>query len=76
VKLQFSGPTITGFVDDHQVLSIQNQKYGHGMAGLVAGGENDARNTALFDNLIINSVNGSKPPPTVFLQDATPMYQP
>jgi galactosylceramidase len=76
LKLQFSGSTLAGFVDDHQVLSVQNQKYSHGLAGLVAGGENDARCTALFDNLVINSVNGPKPPPTVFVQDATPMYQP
>jgi hypothetical protein len=44
------------------------------MAGLMTGGLGDARNSALFDNLIINTVNGPKPPPTVFAQDAHPMY--
>ena len=47
VKLRFSGTTITGFVDDVQVLTVTNTLYASGMAGLVTGGENNARNTAL-----------------------------
>ena len=46
------------------------------MAGLVTGGENNVRNTALFDNLIVNTVGGPKPQPTVFAQDANPLYKP
>jgi hypothetical protein len=42
----------------------------------VTGGENNARNTALFDNLIVNAVGGPKPRPTVFAQDASPLYKP
>jgi hypothetical protein len=45
------------------------------MVGLVTGGFGDARNSALFDNLIINTVNGPKPAPAVFAQDAHPMYE-
>jgi len=75
VKLRFSGATITGFVDDAQVLSVTNNLYAAGMAGLVTGGENNARNTALFDNLIVNTVGGPKPKPTVF-PDAKPLYKP
>jgi galactosylceramidase len=76
VKLRFSGTTITGLVDDVQVLIASNDLYATGMAGLITGGENNARNTALFDNLIINTVGGPKPQPTVFAQDRSPIYKP
>ena len=74
VKLQLSGTNLTAFVDGKQILSVGDRTYASGMAGLVTGGEGNARNTALFDDLIINSVNGVKPEPTVFPQDAAPMY--
>jgi galactosylceramidase len=73
VKLRFSGAAITGFVDDVQVLSVTNTQYAAGMAGLLTGGDNNARNTALFDNLIVNTVGGPKPKPTVF-PAANPLY--
>jgi galactosylceramidase len=76
VKLRFSGTTITGFVDEVQVVTASDTRFASGMAGLVTGGENDARNTALFDNLIVNTVGGPKPQPTVFSQDANPLYKP
>jgi galactosylceramidase len=75
VKLRFSGANIAGFVDDVQVLSVTNNLYAAGMAGLVTGGDNNARNTALFDNLIVNTVGGPKPQPTVF-PAANPLYKP
>ena len=74
LKLQFSGTNLTACVDGKPVLSVGDGTYPRGLAGLVTGGEGDTRNTALFDNLIINTVNGVKPEPTVFPQDATPMY--
>jgi galactosylceramidase len=76
VKLQFSGSTLTGFVDRTQVLTATDTSLASGMAGLVTGGENDSRNTAMFDNLIINTVNGPVPKPTEFAQDANPIYKP
>lgn len=45
------------------------------MTGLLTGGLDDERNTALFDNLIVNAINGSKPPTTVFAQDSSPIYK-
>jgi galactosylceramidase len=75
VKLQFSGTTITGLVDGKKVLTVDDKTYGRGLAGLITGGQGNLRNTALFDNLIINTVNGPTPEPTVFTQDAHPMYQ-
>ena len=74
LKLQFSGANITPLVDQKQVLTTSDGAYPKGMAGLVTGGFGDARNSALFDNLIINTVNGPKPAPTVFPQDAHPLY--
>jgi galactosylceramidase len=76
LKLQFSGSTLTGFVDGAQVLAATDTALAGGMAGLVTGGENDARNTALFDNLIIKPVNDPAPKPTVFAQDSNPIYRP
>ena len=37
----------------------------------MTGGENNARNTALFDNLIVNTVGGPKPQPAFFAQIKT-----
>jgi galactosylceramidase len=76
VKLQFSGLTLTGFVDNQQVLSTKDETHAGGMAGLITGGDNDARNTALFDDLVINTVNGAKPKPAVFARGIEPMYKP
>jgi galactosylceramidase len=76
VKLRFSGTTITGLVDDVQVLIVSNNLYASGMAGLVTGGENNTRNTAFFDNLTVNTVGGPKPQPMVFAQDQYPIYMP
>jgi len=74
--LRFAGTTITGLVDDAQVLTASNNLYTSGMASLITGGENNARNTALFDNLMVNTAGGSKPPPMVFAQDQYPLYMP
>jgi galactosylceramidase len=74
-KLQFTGTNITAFVDQKQVLTAGDSTYKQGMAGMLTGGQGNARNSALFDNLIINTVNGPKPAPTVFASDAHPMYK-
>jgi galactosylceramidase len=75
VKLQFAGFTITGFVDGAQVLSVTNNLYSRGMAGLVTG-DNRTRNTACFDNLLINAVGAAAPKPTVFAKSQSPIYKP
>jgi galactosylceramidase len=74
VKLQMSGSTLTGLIENKQVCSVTNSSSGNGVAGLCTGSTNGSRNTACFDNLIINTVNGATPTPTVFSQDATPPY--
>ncbi|MGO8675167.1 MAG: hypothetical protein ACLQVX_04780, partial [Limisphaerales bacterium] len=76
VKLQFSGDIIAGFVDGAQVLSVTNDLYSRGMAGLVTGNDPKNRNTACFDNLLINSVGAATPKPTVFRENRLPMYRP
>lgn len=73
VKLQFSGNRLSGLVDGIRVLSITNNLYTHGMAGLIAG-NSQARNTAYFDNLLINSVGGKTPMPTMFPPKQQPIY--
>ena len=74
VKLQFSGSAITGFVDGTQVLSTTNSLFTHGMAGLVTG-DARTRNTACFDNLLVNAVGAAIPKPTVFAKNQTPIYK-
>jgi galactosylceramidase len=75
LKLQFAGTNITALVDNKVVVTAGDATYPNGLAGLVTGGEGNARNTALFDNLIINEVNGPRPQPAVFVQDDYPMYK-
>jgi len=75
VKLRFSGDILTGFVDGTPVLSATNNLYSSGMAGLVTGGDNENRNTALFDNLLINAVGAPAPAPTVFTKNQSPIYK-
>jgi hypothetical protein len=75
VKLQFSGNLITGLVDGAQVLSVTNNLYSHGMAGLITG-DTSNRNTAFFDNLLINAVGAATPKPTVFAKNRSPIYKP
>jgi hypothetical protein len=65
VKLVFSGTSIQGLVDGTQVFSVTNATYARGSVGLGTA----AKTTALFDNLIVNTVGGAKPAPTVFPQD-------
>ena len=74
VKLRMAGSIITGFVNGTPILSATDTACASGMAGLLTGDAN-TRNTAMFDNLIINTVDGPKPQPTVFVQDAYPMYK-
>jgi galactosylceramidase len=76
LKLRFEKQTITALVDNVRVIAAQDNQFGRGLAGLVTGGEGNARNTALFDNLLINRVHGGAVPPTVFVQDRSPIYRP
>jgi galactosylceramidase len=73
LKLRFSGTTITGFVEGNQVCNITNSTYSHGMVGFITG-DLVTYNTAMFDNLLVNTVGGAVPQPTFFAQDATPAY--
>ena len=74
VKLQFSGDVITGFVDGTPLLSATNDLFSHGMAGLVTG-DHQIRNTACFDNLLINAVGATTPKPTKFASKQSSIYK-
>ena len=73
VKLRFSGENLTGFVDGAQVLTTTSHLYSHGMAGFVTGDTN-IRNTACFDNILINAIGAATPAPTVFTRNQSPIY--
>ena len=74
LKLQFSGDLITGFADDKKVVTTKNSVYANGMAGLMTGIDPKLRNTAFFDNLLINKVNAAVPKPFLF-QHISPIYK-
>jgi galactosylceramidase len=82
VKLRFVGTKMTMLVDNAAVVNAdsqslpQNQQSERGLAGLITGGDGDARNSALFDNLLINTVNGRPVAPTIFAVDGHPIYKP
>lgn len=56
VKLRFCGDSITGFVDDRQVLAGTDALYPRGMAGLIAPLQPQRVPTPYFDNLIITPI--------------------
>jgi galactosylceramidase len=70
LKLVFSGTSIKGLIDATQVFSITDGTYASGSVGLGTESNGGTYTTAYFDNLIVNTVGGALPPPTVFLQDA------
>jgi galactosylceramidase len=74
LKLQFAGDAITSFVNGAQVLSTTNNLFSHGMAGLVTG-DTRTRNTACFDNLLINAVGAAIPKRTTFASKQSPIYE-
>jgi galactosylceramidase len=65
MKLVFQGTTIKGLVNNSQVFSITDAGFSNGMTGLGAG----INSTVLFDNLIVNTIDGPKPKPTIFSQN-------
>ena len=73
LKLEFIGNTITGFVDGTRILSVTNNLYSAGMAGLLTQGGR-TRGTASFDNLIINAPGAATTKPTVFSRHQLPIY--
>ncbi|HEX9046464.1 MAG TPA: hypothetical protein VF988_05505, partial [Verrucomicrobiae bacterium] len=75
LKLRFAGTKISALVDEVEGATATDGTYASGMAGLVSGGEKNTRNTALFDDLVINAVGASKPDPTILAQAVIPMYQ-
>lgn len=75
LKLRFEGEKITVLVDGVETLSATDNEHQRGVAGFITGGEGNGRNTALFDNLLIGSVNGGGAP-AVSLPSVEPMYRP
>jgi hypothetical protein len=68
---------LTVAANSGQVIVLDGLAPGKLFEGVGAiSGEGDARNTALFDNLLVNRVNGGAVPPTVFVQDGSPIYRP
>lgn len=74
VKLRFQGSRISCLIDSAVVLAIDDKTFSKGMVGLISGGEGNGRNSAVFDDLVINEPGGQLPAPTLFPQDNQPIY--
>lgn len=81
VKLQMNSSSLTCYIENKPVTNpaITNSSSTYGVAGLCTGSatptNSPTRNTAYFDNLIIDKVGGTAGLlPTTFPQDATPPY--
>jgi len=76
VKLGFEGSTITGYVDGKPVLSVTDTLYTHGMAALLAGGDEKNLSTPFYANLLITSKNAPEPKPLSAMPGQMPIYAP
>lgn len=76
IKLRMQGNILTAFIKGTQVWTGTASNFSGGLAGLGTGGANNTRNTAMFDNFIVNTAGGTAPQPTVFVQDTSPPYPP
>jgi len=62
-------------VDGDQTLYDHNTLFPKGIAGLLTGDSPNTRNTAMFDNLLINRVEAAVPKPTAVARSQTPIYK-
>jgi galactosylceramidase len=74
LKLEFSGETISGYIDGQKVISIQDAHFSHGMAGLVACDHGKELSTAYYDNFRITSLGQTKPNAQAVSTKSAPMY--
>ncbi len=75
LKLRFAGSNITGLVDGKPVLSAADTLYSHGMAGLMAGGDEKKLSTPYFNNVLVNGLNSPMPEPSPLLPGQSPIYR-
>jgi len=73
LKLEFSGPTINGYIDGQKVVTATDAHFARGMAGLVACNKENEFSTAYFDNLKITPV-GSKGAENTGFKKSLPIY--
>ena len=69
------GPLLRHSSSSTKVLAATSTALASGMVGLVTSGEIDARDMAMFNNLIANMQNGPPPKPTESEQDAGPIHE-
>lgn len=74
LKLGFKGSRITAYVDGKAALSVTDDLYRTGMAGLMAGADKERMSTPYFDNVVVNRLNGSVPAISGPLRGQGPVY--
>lgn len=74
LKLEFSGSTISGYIDGEKVVVATNAQFSRGMAGLLACEREKELSTAYYDNLMITPIGAAKPEPTAFSAAQKPIY--
>lgn len=74
LTIRFQGDEITGLVDGKPVMKATSNKYGSGMAGLLAPMLQDRICTPYFDNVEIKPVGDTRPHGCQQLPEITPLY--
>ena len=74
LRLRFAVSSLTGFVDGAKVCQADDKECGEGLAGLIAGEENNVRTTACFSDLIIQEPDAAAPVPPFAGDGVRPMY--
>jgi galactosylceramidase len=74
LKLEFSGDTITGYIDGQKVVAVKDTHFSHGMAGLVACDRDNELSTAYYDNLKITPLGETKTPANIVSTKPASIY--
>ena len=75
LMLRFEGTTLTGFVDGREVLTVTDERYARGMAGLLARvTEGKKMSTPYYDDVVIKPVGAPTPKPATAAPGQRPLY--
>jgi len=74
LKIRFEGTTITGWIDNQKVFNASDRHYKNGMAGLLAGGQEQKLSTPYFDNVQIKNGNAPVPNSNSVMPRQSPIY--
>ena len=74
LTLRLQGSTLTGLVDEREVLTATDSLYSHGMAGLLAGGGRTKLSMPYYDDIVINAIGAPLPEAASTGRGQLPLY--